>query len=113
MRITHHKDGTYSITGMTRDDIDDLGFAAGITVSWFHQNPTPTNDLDWDRNRRHEFGTLASVMADACRWSGCTSDERFLPVGRSIELRSDAWMGNPGRWDVVRDGRQHGTYVPD
>lgn len=110
MKITHHKDGSYSITGMTRDDIDDIGFAAGLACSWFVQNQGMLATADeWNDNREREFETLANVMADACRWSGCATDVRYLPVGRSIELDSTVWMGNPGRWAIVKDGRQHGA----
>lgn len=105
MRITHHKDGTYSLTGMTRDDVDDLAFAVGIAHGWYVMNgPSIGAGDDWSLNRTEEYRQLETVLMDACRWSGAI-DGRRLPAGRSIELDSTVWRGRSGRWAVIRDGR--------
>lgn len=106
MKITHHKDGTYSIMGMRRDDIDDLAFCAGIAHGWYlqHQGTIGTTD-DWDRNRIEEFDRLGRVLSDVARWGGSLGPGVHLPAGRSVELDSTAWRGTAGRWAVVKDGR--------
>lgn len=106
MKITHHKDGTYSIAGMRRDDIDDLAFCAGIAHGWYlrHRGTTGTFD-EWDHNRTEEFDRLTRVLSDAARWSGSLGPGVHLPAGRSVELDSTAWRGTAGRWAVVKDGR--------
>lgn len=117
MKITHHKDGTYSITGMTRDDLDDIYFGTMLAHHWSTSDERRRDPdmLAWNRARGDEFAKLETVLRDAVESSFSAEHygSHYLPAGRSITLRSDAYRTDPGRWDVIEDGRRKGKGAAD
>ena len=117
MKLTHHKDGTYSITGMTRDDVSCLSFATMLANHWHRSDERKTDtwsDQEWMANRAVQYGRITHVLDDASRWVGQADTEtKYLPRGRSVEMDSGPFCGDPGRWLVGKDGREYGQRRPD
>lgn len=114
MKITYHKDGTYSITGMNRLDISNLAFAT-MLAEHFHSSDErkrkrqADDDGTWDTLRTREFQRLNRVLTDVERGS-IMADEttKYLPAGASVTLVSSYLHGDYGQYDVVKDGRVYG-----
>lgn len=114
MKITHHKDGSYSITGMTRHDLTGLSFGAMLADHWFSSTERKhlTNSPEWDAAQGEAYRRLYTALEDSAR-SVVMADEHtlYLPCGRSITLTSDQ-LGED-RWLVLADGRTLGEPFDD
>lgn len=114
MKITHHKDGSYSITGMTRHDLTGLSFGAMLADHWFSSTERKhrTDSPGWDAAQGAAYRRLYDALEDAAR-SVIMADEHtlYLPCGRSITLTSDR-LGDD-HWQIETDGRTLGKPFND
>lgn len=61
MKLTHHKDGTFSITGMTRRDVSNIDFGMVSAEAWYATNqPSGYHDRDaeWHATQVKVYETL-------------------------------------------------------
>lgn len=62
MKIQRHKDGSYSLTGMTAADVENLAFGA-LSAEVFYGKPDPAIDSpDFALGRRRMFGRLYNIL---------------------------------------------------
>jgi len=66
MNLQRHRDGTYSLSELSRSDVANLMFAASAAGAFLARNPT---DDQWDGRRRALFDRLyweLSYLERAC-----------------------------------------------
>jgi hypothetical protein len=118
MKISRHSDGTYSITGMTRNDFSKLSFgacsdAAFVSQGWPGQDE---QDREWNKTERENAARLHTVMLAMERAAGsgsivvssasCYGDLFFQDDERPSATASMAAAGRP----LYLTGRQSATF---
>jgi hypothetical protein len=94
MIIRSHTNGTYSITDMTRDDLDNLAFGACTAVA-FHASQVDKGDSpEWHGRRQAIMNLLERQIRRVLpRYDGVSSKRR-------VEVVSDTF-GNDGIYEEV------------
>lgn len=85
MKITSHKNGTYSLTDLTSDDLHRLALALGeAELAWRKTNQNWDGAKEW-------YAQIAGEAIRLERWLRVAtnySDRDHLPRGRSITVKS-------------------------
>jgi len=89
MKISRHTDGSFSITGMSRDDVENLTMAASSACAFYVTNPAG-GDAAWNGQRLERFDRLYKALnvARQARERGSVTLSSAYHVLRQTGLRS-------------------------
>lgn len=92
MIIRRHQNGTYSITEMTRSDLDTLAFGACTAVA-FHATQADRGDSpEYNRRRQQVTSLLERQLRRVLpRYDGVTSDRRVVITSDTFDNK-DAYQ---------------------
>jgi hypothetical protein len=96
MKVTKHRDGTVSLTGLSVHDVQNLGYAASCAAASYARSlnagSTGSNQA-WDISQMGLFERLRSRLEVASNSSLSGPGAHYLPRGASMEVQSSDWSG--------------------